>query len=166
MSEREEKSRLDSYFIKNDFKVHSKELKPYYDSLDWLKKGESLFIYGNPGTHKTGQITAICKKMLSLPSYTIRYFRATELIYQKDMDMIHKCSLLIIDNLGYDSDFENRRGCLFDIIDYRLHNFKSTVVITNEDLNKDKKYDLALLDRFNMFHKIQIDGESDRKLNK
>jgi len=156
-----DETRIDKFFLKNPFQVHSKKLKKYCESFDWINEGESLFIFGGPGTHKTGQVTAIAKKYLIDTGCKVRYYRATEIVYQHDMEKIMNCDLIIIDNLGFDPDFENKRGCLFDLIDYRLHNFKSTIVITNENIKG--KFNLAFVDRFKMFNKIKIDGSSKRK---
>jgi len=155
--------RIDKFFLQNDFKVHTEKLKPYFNNLEWItveSKIKNLFIYGNPGVHKTGQVTAIGKKALENYS-SVRYYRTSEIVYQKDTEVIRKINLLILDNFGYNPDFENSRGALFDLLDYRLYNFKATIIITNENVRT--KFDAALIDRLNMFEKIQISGESTRK---
>ncbi|MBU1145118.1 MAG: hypothetical protein KJ971_04595 [Firmicutes bacterium] len=154
------KCRMDQFFINNDFKVHNKELKKYYDNLEWVEEGISLLIFGNPGTQKTGQITAIMKKVYI--RYSSLYYRTTELPYQRNMEEIKNVVFLVLDNFGK-SDFENSRGAVFDLIDYRIHNYLSTVLITNMT-GKDiaQIYDMAFADRMKMFKKISILGESKR----
>ena len=154
-------SRIDKLFLDNDFKVWHNELKKY-DNIDWIGK-EHLYIYGSPGTQKTGQITAICKKAIEAGK-SVRYYRATELVYQRDLEQIKGYSLIVIDNLGYSSKFEESRGALFDFIDYRIHNYLSTILISNENLGD--KFSPAFVDRINLFVKIKIDGKSQREVKK
>ena len=156
---RENKTRIDKYFLDNDFHVWHNELKKY-DNVEWIGK-ESLFIYGNTGTQKTGQVTAICKLAIDR-NKSVRYYRATEIVYQKDLDYVRDIDLVVIDNVGYSGKFEESRGALFDFIDYRMHNYKSTILISNENLSE--KFNKAFVDRLNMFVKIKIDGKSKRKL--
>ena len=156
-----EQSRIDEMWWENDFKIHDKKLVPYYEDFEWITKGESLLLIGNPGCWKTGQIMTIAKKYLHERG-SFRYYRATEIVYQKDLEKIKTMGLLVIDNLGYDKDFENSRGCLFDLVDYRLHNYLSTVLITNEKV----KFDSAFMDRLKMFTKIIIERPSTRGENK
>ena len=147
-------SKIDLYFLKSDFEVHSEALKPY-NNIEWLGK-ESLLVHGNFGCHKTGQVTAIAKLILKT-GYSVRYFRATELRYNRDD--VKDISLLIIDNFGK-AACEDTKNEIFDLLDYRLHNYKSTILITNENLSG--KVDGALYDRLKMFKHIKISGESQR----
>ena len=147
-------SRIDLFFINNDFKVHSPELLPY-NNIEWLGK-ESLLIYGNPGCHKTGQITAIAKIVMQA-GYSVRYYRATELRYNRE-DVRNK-SMVIIDNTGK-AECEDKKNELFDLIDYRIHNYRSTVLITNENLSSHIAG--AFYDRLKLFKHIKISGESQR----
>ena len=157
-AERQRESKIDQYFIDNNFKVHSKELIPYYENLDWIGK-KSLFICGNFGCHKTGQVTMILKKAIC-EDMSVRYYRTSEIVYQRDYETIKKVMLLVLDNFGKNIKFEDSRNALFDLIDFRLHNYLSTIIITNE-LLKDK-IDGALYDRLDMFEKIIISGKSTR----
>jgi len=154
-------TRIDQFFLENDFKVYNKELLKYYNDIDWIKKGESLLIFGNPGTQKTGQVTVICKKVYKC-FFSVLYYRATELPYQRDIEKIKNVKLLVLDNFAKD-DFENSRGAVFDLIDFRIHNYLSTILITNISDNKIAEiYDFALADRIKMFKKIPILGKSKR----
>ena len=151
-------SRIDQFFLDNDFKVHTEKLKKYYDDLSWIGK-QHLFIWGSPGTQKTGQVTAIAKKSLQ-SGKSVRYYRATEIVYQRDLEHVRGYSLVILDNVGYSGKFEESRGLLFDFIDYRIHNYRSTILISNENLSE--KFNPAFVDRLKMFVKIKIDGLSLR----
>lgn len=153
-------SRIDRYFIDNQFKVEHEKLIKYYENLDWIKKGISIYLFGNHGTHKTSQITTIMLKALD-NNYKVRYYRSSEIVYQKDYEKIKECDILCLDNFGASAQFEQSRGALFDLLDYRIHNYKSTIIITNE--NNTNKFDPALVDRFKMYHIINCDGKSDRK---
>lgn len=157
-----ENSRIDRYFLQNDFKILSDDLILFTKNFDWLLNGKSLFVFGNPGTKKTGQITALCK-IVYKKGYSVLYYRTTEIPYQRNMEEIKNVKLLVLDNFAKDS-FENSRGAIFDLIDFRIHNYLSTIVITNiEKDNIAEIYGMALQDRINLFKKIKIFGESNRK---
>ena len=154
--------RIDKFFFVNDFKVFSKELIEYYNNSKWIREGKQLCIIGNPGTCKTGQVTCICKKAID-DRYSVLYYRATEIPYQRDYEKIRKVDLLVLDNFAR-NNFENSRGALFDLLDYRIHNYLSNILITN--VGKDdiqKVFDPALYDRLKLFVKIYILGKTQRK---
>jgi len=164
-------SRIQAEFMITDYKILDKELQPYYDNLDWVtcradvsendqakRKTKSLYISGASGSCKTGQATVIAKRVITEKLGSVRYYQARELVYQRDTEDIKQVGLLIIDNLGKDAEFEQKNGTLFDLIDYRLHEFYSTIVITDEmqDINK------AIISRFKKYEKILISRGDQR----
>lgn len=159
------KSRIDKKFLNNNYDVYHSLLKPYFDKLDWVDKGKNLLVYGYPGNHKTGQITQIMKKVIYEKFRSVRYYRTSSIIYQRDMQAIENCFLLVLDNFGKDV-FEKSRNAVFDLIDSRIHNYRSTILITNA-YNPDEVesiYDLPMISRLKMFEKIGPIGEEGKDL--
>jgi DNA replication protein DnaC len=159
-----EYSHIDKYWVENNFKVYSEQLKDLCRSLEWVSKGKQILIYGKPGNHKTGQVTAIAKYLIQ-NDYKVLYFRATELPFKFDeFQYMKKCSVLVIDNFGLESN-EGARGTMFDILDYRVHNYKSTIIIANGDSEEaDTIFKSPLMSRLKCFDKIMLDGK-DKRIN-
>lgn len=162
---------MDKMFLESNFKVHTEKLIPYSKNFEWIENGENLYIFGNPGTQKTGQVVTVCKNAIDWykknkgVNIKMRYYAATglhKIYYKPAFDDVKKCKLLVLDNVGRLPEIEDKYGLFFEVIDYRGHNGKSTIVITN--VNLKAKIDLALWDRFNMYEKIKIDGNSTRKV--
>lgn len=160
-------SKIEAMFLNNDFKVLDKELMPYYNNFDWVSnksdikakepdwekwKTKSLFVSGASGSYKTGQLTAIAKKFIMETQKAVRYYQSKEIVFQRDMEYIKNVPLLIIDNFGKDPDFEQKFGTLFTLQNYRIHNYLSTIFITDETAEFNK----AIESRFRMFEHIFI----------
>ena len=155
-------SNIDAEFLENDFPVYRLEIAPYYDDLEWIKAGRQLLVFGDPGNHKTGHVTAIAKRAME-NAFSVVYFRATEVPYQKNYKLMDEVDLLIIDNFGKDA-FENSRGSLFDILDKRIHNYRSTILILNSNPEEVSKiYHAPMMSRLNGFIRIPMDGPDKRK---
>lgn len=161
-----EHCKIDKLFIESEFKVHDKILFPYMD-INYLVNGVLLIIFGNPGNHKTGQVVAICKMAMDQLK-TVLYFRTSRVpgltfIHRDYYEKMIRCDILVLDNFGKEN-VEKSGGVVFDIIDYRVHNKKTTILITNvnpEDVSEI--FDSPLISRLLMFTKIKIDGEDKRK---
>jgi len=155
-------SKVDRFWLESKFKVYNKKLIPYYENLDWIKNGIQLLCYGGPGNHKTGQVTSIAKKVMRY-LHSVKYFRANDIPHQwKQYNKMKTCSLLIIDNFGLEV-YEGSRGSLFEIVDYRIHNYKSTIIISNGDLDDiNEIYKTPFVSRLKCFTAIEIDGEDKR----
>lgn len=158
---------IESYFMNNDFKVVDDELKPYLENFDWVSNRKditakepdykkwstkSLFISGASGSYKTGQVTAIAKEFMLKELRGVRYYQSREIVFQKDQDFIKTVPLLILDNLGKDREFEEKFGNLFALINFRVYNYLSTIVISDEV----KEFNKAIESRFKMFNHILI----------
>jgi DNA replication protein DnaC len=156
-------SRIDRMFLDAEYHVHNVELKPYCNT-EWIGQ-KSLFIFGNYGCHKTGQITTICKALMKC-LISVEYWNTSRLArldfkeLNETMERLERVDLVVLDNFGKNISMEDSRNVIFDLIDYRIHNYKSTVVITNEIL--EGKVDGALWDRFKMFDRLKITGDSKR----
>jgi len=157
-------SNIDKEFLENDFKVHRPELIEFFQDFAWIKEGKQLLIYGDPGNHKTGQVTAIMKQAIREKMYKCLYFRATDLIHKwKEEKNILNCDLLVVDNFAKESE-ENRRGMMFDILDKRIHNRLSNILIVNSELERIRQiYGNPMISRLSGFIQIEIDGEDKRQ---
>lgn len=147
-------SRIDGKFLVNDYKVYRPELIPYFERLDWIKQGKNMMIYGMPGNHKTGHVTAIMKKC-AREGISVLYYRASEvppmfidrMADKNKKNYLFDVSVLCLDNFGKHT-VEASGDVLFNLIDYRMHNFKTTILITNGSM-KDVSdvYSLPMLSR-------------------
>jgi DNA replication protein DnaC len=106
---------------------------------------KSLLFYGGPGLGKTFLSSCIAKELIER-GYTVIYTRATKLFSMYEdykfgrgemrtaEDMIHRvydADLLIIDDLGTESQNKNTMPFLFDIFNERLANGKKMIISTN-----------------------------------
>ncbi len=122
---------------------------------DFDIKKDNLYFYGTSGTGKTFMASCIANKLMSR-GYSVVYQSAYKLFQfmedykfcRIDRDMnegiyesIYNCDLLIIDDLGTEFGTAYTCSVLFDILNTRLLNEKSTIISTNLSLsNLEKKY--------------------------
>jgi len=129
-----DESRIDFEFRYNDFEIDREEFREYYDDLSWLKRGENILVYGMPGNHKTGNVCLIARQAAK-KLYTVLYMRASKIpdIFINDKRMksfAYEADLVIVDNLGKHR-VEVVGDLTFNFFDYRIHNKKSIIGITN-----------------------------------
>ena len=114
---------------------------------------QNLYFYGSSGTGKTFMASCIANNIAS-KGYNVIYQSAYKLFqFMEDYkfcrvdretalyDDIYNCDLLIIDDLG--TEFSTAYTCsvLFDILNSRLLNEKSTIISSNLNLGSlEKKY--------------------------
>lgn len=117
--------------------------------MDEPQKGASLVLCGNPGTGKTHIACAIGHELIgalrsvhfSTVLAAIRHVKET---YRRDSDRSEKnaiddlCSpdLLILDEIGVQVGSEHEKMVLFEIINERYQECKSTILISN--LNREE----------------------------
>jgi len=148
---------------------------------DWIDKAQNLLITGPCGSGKTYLACAIGHNAC-LHEYSVRYYRLSRLLlaltqaradgsYQKQLGLLAKVRLLIIDDWGLEALKPAQRNDLMEIMDDR-HGSTSTAVISQ--LPTDQWYDRigdntladAILDRLmHNAHRIKLKGESMRKRN-
>ena len=131
----------------------------YRDALMFCEifddESKNLYFYGKAGTGKTFTAGCIANKLIS-KGYSVLYQSAYKLCqFMEDFkfgridrnaniqsfENIYNCDLLIIDDLG--TEFSTAYTCsvLFDILNTRILNKKSTVISSNLSLdNLTKKY--------------------------
>ena len=162
-------SLIDEYFLINDFPVVDKIMIPLKNNIEWVQKGKQIIVFGNPGNYKTGQVTDVCK-MLMQNFIKVKYYDSSDIPGigmndKKQFELIKRTNVLILDNFGKDK-IERAGGIIFRLIDFRIHNYLSTILITNYDkLDYNELFSPEFVSRLNGFDKIPIDSEKDKREN-
>ncbi|MCL2052437.1 MAG: ATP-binding protein [Lachnospiraceae bacterium] len=147
MLNQENFSQLDyRYYEGEDLKRFSKAVdkcRQFCEKSDY----QNLFFYGTVGTGKSFLSSCVAKSLLD-KGFSVIYYTATEFfkalsrqIFDRDYkdDHIHTCDLLIIDDLGTETNSEFLNSQLFSCLNTRHLNQKSTIISTNlllEELSK------------------------------
>jgi len=146
---------------------------------DWIQRSQNLLVTGPCGSGKTYLACALGHNAC-LHGYSVRYYRLSRLLlaltqskadgsYQKQLRMLAKVDLLIIDDWGLESLKPAHRNDLLEIMDDR-HGDTSTLIISQLPTDQwyvsigDNTLADAILDRLmHNSHRIDLDGESMRK---
>lgn len=150
-------------------------------SCQWVKAHQNILIVGPTGTGKTYLACALAHKAC-LEGYSSAYYRLPRLLpeliiakgigsYAKTLTLISKADVLILDDWGLMNMTAEHRRDLLEILDDR-HESKSTIVTSqlpikhwHESINDNTLAD-AILDRLiHNAHRIELKGESMRKIN-
>ncbi len=119
---------------------------------DFTTKHPNLLLYGTAGSGKSTLSVCIARKLLD-KRHSVLYFSATDLFsrlgdvafsYDSDdreqraelKERLTQSELLIIDDLGTETDTKLSRSQLFDIINGRLYQGKSTIISSNLGLEQ------------------------------
>jgi len=166
-------SRIDNFFVKN--KLKNEMIEKYirkFKLCDKKNKPFLLFIYGNPGTGKTTFACSFAIELIYKFLISVRYYRSTELLSLLSNDYTNvfyeskMVNLLIIDNLAI-SKQEGYRNLLFDLIDYRIHNNKNLILITNAKKSElEDIFPQAFISRLKYFEKLPFVGKDLRENKK
>jgi DNA replication protein DnaC len=147
---------------------------------EWINRSQNLLVTGPCGCGKTYLACALGHSAC-LHGYTVRYYRLSRLLleltqakadgsYHKQLKLLAKTQLLLIDDWGLESLKPAHRNDLMEIMDDR-HGQTSTLMISQ--LPTDQWYSSigdntladAILDRLmHNAHRLQLKGESMRKL--
>lgn len=138
-------------------RMANEELSPYENIIKIKKSMEfycshfavgspNLYFYGPVGTGKTYMINSMAKELLDrgvsvlyqsaselteyLSSYTFMYSEEKKLNREK-ADFIYKADLLIIDDLGTEFINELTKSNLFEVINKRIVNGRTTIISSN-----------------------------------
>jgi DNA replication protein DnaC len=146
---------------------------------DFIKRCENILITGSTGIGKSFIATAIGHQACLL-GYKTMYFNASKLFsqlkmakgdgsYSKEIKVIEKQQLIIIDDFGIQPLDGHNRAALMEIIEDR--HAKSSIIITAQvpvslwyEVIGEKTIADAILDRIiHGAHRIELAGESLRK---
>jgi DNA replication protein DnaC len=148
----------------------------------FIKNAENILITGPTGIGKSFLASAIGHQACQL-GYKVNYFLAQKFFamlrmskadesYPRILKRLEKQDLLIIDDFGMQPMDDQNRMMLLEIVEDR-HQFRSTII--SSQLPIEKWYDVigestvadAILDRLvHTAHRIELDGDSMRKLKK
>ena len=164
--------------VREDLPDDARNLLPELESMNFIKEGRNVVMYGNPGTGKTHTAIGLgikaCMEGFSVHFTTVphlltqireaRNSRALQLLETR----FRKFDLVICDEMGYVSFDKEGAEMLFNHISMRA-GVRSTVITTNlpftrwEEIIKDKVLCSALVDR--LCHKaflLNMTGQSFR----
>lgn len=182
-----------SYYKENDFHLEtgksSREtaLLVLNQAKDYVKhfkeRRENLLIYGNTGTGKTFLASCIANALME-EGYSVSFVTAFQLYHlfekytfrreeaevfrlaESSVSSMVESDLLVIDDIGTEAVNSFTRTKLYEIINERLSNKRSTIITTNFDLNTIKKtYEERILSRLiGHYHLMKMTGEDIRFL--
>lgn len=164
--------------IKEELPQDARTALPELETLDFIKQGRNIVLYGNPGTGKTHIAIALgikaCEQELtvlftSVPQLLtqIREARSAKILRTLQI-RFEKYDLVICDEFGYVSCDKEGGELLFNHLSLRAGK-KATIITTNLAFNrwneiiKDKVLVAAMVDR--LTHKaylINMSGQSYR----
>jgi DNA replication protein DnaC len=153
-----------------------------FADASFVKKAENILITGPTGIGKSFLVSAIGHQACQL-GYKVNYFLSQKLFsmlrmskadesYPKLLKRLEKQDLLIIDDFGMQSMDDQNRMMLLEIVEDR-HQVKSTIISSQLPVSKwhevigESTVADAILDRLvHTAHRVEIDGDSMRKLKK
>lgn len=119
---------------------------------DHARRGSGLILAGLPGTGKSHLAAALLQALIDRKS--VRYTTALDMIrslrdtWRKDsiatesevMTALQRLDLLVIDEVGATYGSEGEQVLMFDVLDRRYREVKSTVLLTNQDKSGLRQY--------------------------
>lgn len=151
-----------SDLVRQELPSGAQAMLPELETLDFVRKGRNVIMFGNPGTGKTHLAIALgieaCKQRMSVLFTSIPHL-ITQLKECKSEKTLHtfelrfkRYDLVICDEFGYISCDKEGGELLFNLLSLRA-GVKSTIVTTNlafdrwSEVIKDKVLVAALVDR-------------------
>lgn len=154
-----------------------KNIKSFCENFiqSFEKEGKSLAFYGDTGLGKTFMSGCIAKALMD-KGKTVLYIRASKIFkmfddekfgrISDDMDLVYKCDLLIIDDLGTEAFSKNNNSYILDLINERTSLGKKMIISTNLDYKGleekyTKRFTSRILENFDF---IYFFGEDIRRI--
>lgn len=164
--------------VREDLPADGRGLLPELETLDFIRQGRNIIMYGNPGTGKThiaiGLGIKACLEGYSVYFTTIPHLltQIREAITTKTLQALEfrfrKYDLVIGDEMGYVGFDKEGAELLFNMVSLRAGT-KATIITTNlpftrwEEIMKDKVLCSALVDRLcHKAHLVNMTGQSYR----
>ena len=164
--------------VREDLPADGRNLLPEFETLNFIREGRNIVMYGNPGTGKTHIAIGLGIKAC-MEGYTVYFTTVPHMLTQireaktdKTLQSLEsrfrKYDLVICDEMGYVSFDKEGAELLFNMISTRTGD-KATIITTNlpftrwEEIIKDKVLCSALVDR--LCHKafmVNMTGQSYR----
>ena len=164
--------------VREDLPADGRNLLPEFETLDFIREGRNIVMYGNPGTGKThiaiGLGIKACMEGFSVYFTTVPHLltqirEAKSNRTQQSLEArFKKYDLVICDEMGYVGFDKEGAELLFNMISTRTGS-RSIIITTNlpftrwEEVIKDKVLCSALVDR--LCHKarlVNMTGQSYR----
>lgn len=164
--------------VREDLPAEGRNLLPEAETLNFIREGRNIVMYGNPGTGKTHIAIGLGIKAC-MEGYNVYFTTVPHLLTQireaktnKTMQLLEtrfkRFDLVICDEMGYVSFDKEGAELLFNMISTRTGE-RATIITTNlpftrwEEIIKDKVLCSALVDR--LCHKarlVNMTGQSYR----
>ena len=164
--------------VREDLPADGRNLLPEFETLDFIREGRNIVMYGNPGTGKThiaiGLGIKACMEGFSVYFTTVPHLltQIREAKTNKTLQSLEarfkKYDLVICDEMGYVGFDKEGAELLFNMISTRTGT-RSIIITTNlpftrwEEIMKDRVLCSALVDR--LCHKtnlVNMTGKSYR----
>ncbi len=164
--------------VREELPSDGRNLLPEFETLDFIKQGRNIVMFGNPGTGKThiaiGLGIKACLEGYNVYFTTVPHLLTeireakTEKTLQSLENKFKRYDLVICDEMGYVSFDKEGAEMLFNQISLRSGT-KATIITTNlpftrwEEIIKDKVMCSALVDRLcHKAHLVNMTGPSYR----
>lgn len=171
--------------INPTFKISQREymenIRNYlYDySTNYTEKDKSILLYGPVGVGKTYMLSSVAREIINR-GYSVVYMSAMQLLkklfsirYKNFNDqpqpeveeILYDCDVLMIDDLGTENSSDTNISLLFDLLNYRIQQQKTTMISTNISLDDlSEQYDARIASRIKgEFMPIQFFGRDIRE---
>ena len=164
--------------VREDLPSEGRGLLPEFETLDFIRHGRNIVMYGNPGTGKTHVAIGLGIKAC-MEGYNVYFTTVPHLLTQireaktsKTLQQLEarfkKYDLVICDEMGYVGFDKDGAEMLLNIISLRAGT-RATIITTNlpftrwEEIMKDKVLCSALVDRLcHKAHLVNMTGQSYR----